>query len=155
MAVLASLKSLQTELMSARRIYEECLRVTTNPEVAAVVAELLELRLHAERQIREILEAAGAEPDEQGTFTSFVHRAVASVRTSMFGDGVESLPAFAIAEASILLAYNNAIDECRPCRKIANLLERQRAELVRAVMKLEERARRPPTQTATVITSTR
>ena len=66
----ASLKSLQSELIDARRRYEECLRLTTDDKVAALLLEMVELRMRAERQIREILGSAGVQDDEPGRIPS-------------------------------------------------------------------------------------
>lgn len=141
----ASLKSLQTELIDARRRYEECLRVTTDDKVAGLLLEMVELRMRAERQIRGILGSAGVQDGDPGSFVSFFHRAVAGVRASFIGAGAESLPGFVNDEAQIMIAYNSAIAECRPYQEIVDLLEGQRAALVRAVTKMSRAAVHAPT----------
>jgi hypothetical protein len=61
-----------------------------------------------------------------------------SVRATVSGLGPDSLPAFVNGEARILLAYNTALDECRPYPKSAGMLESQRADLVSMVAKLNQ-----------------
>ena len=137
MAFPESLKTLQAELIDARRRYEDVLRVTADREVATLFLEMVEHRMRAERQIREILGAAGADEEAPGSFLSFVQRAVANLRASVAGTGLESLPAFVNDEAQILLAYNNAMDECKPYRAITDVLESQRAALIGMIVKMD------------------
>ena len=137
MAFPESLKTLQTELIEARRRYEDVLRITADRDVAALFLEMVELRMRAERQIREILGAAGMNDEPPSSFYSFVQCAVANVRATVIRTGPESLPAFVNDEAQILLAYNNAIDECGPYRAIAALLESQRTALIGMLAKMD------------------
>lgn len=132
------LKRLQTELVDARQGYEERLKFTADGEIAALLLEMLELRMRAEQQIREILGTKGTEGDGRGSLASSIHRAVAKVGAFVVADGLQSLSACARAEMQILLAYNNAIDECRPYQRITDLLESQRATLVKAVARLDQ-----------------
>jgi hypothetical protein len=132
-----SLKSLQSELIDARRRYEDALRVTTDREVAALFLEMVELRMRAERQIHDIVGAAVGNDDGPGAFIVFLQRAIANVRASVVGTGAESLSGFVNDEARILLAYNNAIDECGPYRKITNLLESQRTAVLGMIVKMD------------------
>jgi hypothetical protein len=97
---------------------------------------LVDLRIEAIAEIRNALTTAGEEGDEQGSFMSLVHRAVVSMRATVSGLGPGSLQAFANGEARILLAYNDAIDECRSHPEIARLLERQRAALADMVARM-------------------
>jgi len=137
MAFPEPLKTLQTELIEARRRYEDVFKITADREVAALFLEMVELRMRAERQIREILGAAGLNDEPPSSFAAFVQRAVANVRATVVRTGPESLPAFVNDEAQILLAYNNAIDECKPYRAITDLLESQRMALIGMLAKMD------------------
>ena len=140
MAFPAALKKLQTELIDARRGYEEALKDSTDGDVADLFRQMLDVRTTAIGQIRDALAAAGEADEEHGSFMSLVHRTVVSIRATVSGLGPDSLPAFANGEAQILLAYNDAIDECRPYPKIAGVLETQRAELSNMVSKMNQAA---------------
>lgn len=125
----ASLKSLQTELIDARRGYEEALKDATDGDIAEIFRQMIDLRTDAITQIHGALAAEGEPDDEHGSVMSLVHRTVVGVRAAVSGLGPDSLPAFVDGETRILLTYNSAIDECRPYPKIANMLEGQRAAL--------------------------
>ena len=140
MAFPAALKKLQTELIDARRGYEEALKDSTDRDVVDLFRQMLDVRTTAIGQIRDALAAAGEADEEHGSFMSLVHRTVVSIRATVSGLGPDSLPAFANGEAQILLAYNDAIDECRPYPKIAGVLETQRAELSNMVSKMNQAA---------------
>ena len=140
MAFPAALKKLQTELVDARRGYEEALKDSTDGDVAGLFRQMLEVHTKAIGQIRDALAAAGEANEEHGSFMSLVHRTVVSVRATVSGLGPDSLPAFANGEAQILLAYNDAIEESRPYPKIGGVLQSQRQELSGMVSKMNQAA---------------
>jgi len=138
MAFPAALKTLQTELIDARRGYEEALKDSTDGDVADLFRQMLDIRTKAVGQIRDALAVAGEADDQHASIMSLVHRTVVSVRAAVSGLGPDSLPAFANGEARILLAYNDAIDECRSYPKIASVLETQRTELVGMIARMNQ-----------------
>jgi hypothetical protein len=70
------LKSLQTDLIDARRGYEEALKDATDGVTADLFRQMLETRTKAIGQIRDAVAAAGEADDDRGSFMSLVHRTV-------------------------------------------------------------------------------
>jgi uncharacterized protein (TIGR02284 family) len=131
-------------LIDARRGYEEALRESPDGDVADLFRQMLDVRTKAIDQIRDALAAAGETGDEHSSFMSLVHRTVVSIRVTVERLGPDSLPTFANGEARIMLAYNSAIDECRPYPKIARVLEAQRAALAAIVARMNQAAASAP-----------
>jgi hypothetical protein len=135
MAFPAALKSLHTELIGARREYEDAIKDSPAGGRGDFVRRLLDMRTKAIGEIRDALAAAGEADPKGGLVMSLVHRAVVGLRAMVPELSADSLP-FVKGEARILLAYNNAIEECRGYPRIASVIETQRAEVAGIVAKM-------------------
>jgi uncharacterized protein (TIGR02284 family) len=135
-----SLKKLHTTLIDTHRGYEEAFKeASKDADSAALVPifrEMIDLRSKAHAEIHRTLTALGEKPDDSGSFMSRVHRVVIDVRATVSGLS-ESLPSFIGGEDHVIDAYDEAIKENKGDAKIADLLLRQKQELLTELSKMK------------------
>lgn len=132
-----ALSALHTTLVDSRNGYEEALKDAGKSGLVTLFEEMIAMRQQDSVELEPLLLAAGATPDDNGSFMSTVHRTIISFQ-SMLTDLDESvLPGFIDGERRILGYYDDAISKAGdPDREV---LQRQRAALAERIEEMERR----------------
>ncbi len=137
---LDSLKSLHTTLIDSRNGYQEALDDAGRTGMTDLFQRMIALRERHASELTAHLVAAGATPNQQGSFMTMVHRTVISFQ-SLFGDLNERIiPGLIDGEKRIVSTYD---DTLRSASSIptGQLVKRQRADVVEIIADMERRSK--------------
>lgn len=109
MSGVEELKSLHTALIDARNGYDEAIKDAEKPDLGAIFEKVRRCHARALDDVRRMLAARGAEPDERGSFMTTVHEAVIGVRAAVGSLNRNSLAAFADGEEYTVASYEKVI----------------------------------------------
>ena len=123
-------QQLLTALADAGEGYETAAKDADTPDLAAVFARIRRLHERHRADIDAAARKAGENPDESPSVMATVHRTVISVRAAVTGLGANAMPGFVDGEERIIKAYDKAIAERDMLPMFAQMLRRQRSELL-------------------------
>ncbi len=132
--------SLHAQLVDASKGYQEAHELAEKPEMVSLFAGLRGLHDKHATALAGALDRRGVEPDSDGTFFQYVHKAVLNIRSALTGLGENVLPAIADGEQRILESYDEALT-ANTDPELRNLLEQQRGEVASHLRELELRER--------------
>lgn len=141
MADSASMMELHTALVDACRGYDEAIQDGEKPELKMLFrrAKFLHEKAHAE--IHAILNARAANPDDEGSFLSAVHKVDISTRAAAVGLDESALWSFASGEERIVEVYDKAISANGDDGPVRDILEQQKSAVIELVSEMQKEAR--------------
>ena len=104
-----ALVALHTALIDARTGYRKALESADDSTIKPILQNVHDLHGQAHADVHAMLNAAGLQPDESGSFMSTVHKTVIGVRSAVVGLDAGSLSSFASGEENNLAKYDEAI----------------------------------------------
>jgi uncharacterized protein (TIGR02284 family) len=140
MADSASIMELHTALVDACKGYDEAIQDVEKPRLRTLFEKAKSMHEKAHAEIHAILNARAANPDDEGSFMSTVHKVVISTRAAVVGLDEGSLPSFASGEERIIEAYDRAIDGNADDGAVRSVLEQQKSFLIELVGEMQREA---------------
>lgn len=132
-----TLSTLHTTLIDSLHGYEEALEDAGKNGLVSLFEEMIALRRAHAVELEPLLSAAGAVPDQDGSFMSTVHRAVISVQSVLTGLDERVLPGLIDGETRMLATFDEAI--AAATGSAHDILVRQRSETADRIAEMERR----------------
>lgn len=133
-----ALSTLHSRIVDAAKGHEEGAGLAEDPVIAAVFRDLRELHRRHAGELATCMIAKGIEPDTEGSFLQYVHKAVLNVRSATVGLDENVLPGIRDGEERILNLYDEAMREITANEDLVALLTRQREESLRGIERILE-----------------
>lgn len=131
-----ALSTLHTRLVDAAKGHDEAAGLAEDAVLAALFRDLREQhRRHAGALAARMI-AHGIEPDTDGSFLQYVHKAILNVRSAIGGLDENALSGIRDGEERILDLYDDAIREVSADAELVALLTRQRDESLRGIERI-------------------
>ncbi len=124
-----ALARLHTQVIDARNGYAEALDLADTTEMIAIFRDLHDMHSSHAGTLAMVIIDRGGIPGTNGSFMSFVHKAVLNMRAAITGLAVNVLPAIRDGEERMLSAYEEALDAVGDWPQAQWLLRRQVAAI--------------------------
>jgi uncharacterized protein (TIGR02284 family) len=128
-----ALVTLQTRVIDASEGHAEGAERADDPTMARVFQELHAMHKSHAATLGAALVARGVEPDTDGSFMQYVHKAVLSVRAAVGALGESAMPGVRDGEERILPLYDDALNLAPGDAELVALLKTQRGEVAEAI----------------------
>ena len=131
------LKSLHTDAIDARNGYQEALKDAEGKGMTPLFRDMMALHeAHADELARELVKTNEL-PDEKGSFMTVVHKTIMDVRSLFNGLDESVLPGLIDGEKRNVSKYDQALEPGGLPVDVANLLGRQRNDLLKKIAFME------------------
>jgi uncharacterized protein (TIGR02284 family) len=140
MADSASLMELHTALVDTCKGYDEAIQDAEKPQLKTLFEKAKFVHEKAHAEIHAILNARAANPDDEGSFMSAVHKVVISTRAAVVGLGESSLSSFASGEERIVEVYDKAISANGDDGPVRDTLQQQKSVVIDLVSEMRREA---------------
>jgi uncharacterized protein (TIGR02284 family) len=120
---------LHTALIDTQQGYEQSSREVTDSKVASLFRSMIALREKDHTELHQALVAAGAKPDDSGSFMSTVQRVVVDIRAKITGLDESTLSSYIRGEEQIIGYYDDALKEAKGHPLTVEILARQKHTL--------------------------
>jgi uncharacterized protein (TIGR02284 family) len=128
-----ALVTLQTRVIDASEGHAEGAERTGDPTMARVFQELHAMHKTHAATIAAALVGRGVEPDADGSFMQYVHKAIIRVRSAVGALGESAMPGVREGEERILSLYDETLNLAPGDPEIVALLTTQRREVAEAI----------------------
>ena len=128
-----ALVTLQTRVIDASEGHAKGAERADDPTMARVFQELHAMHKSHAATLGAALVVRGVEPDADGSFMQYVHKAVISVRSAVGALGESALPGVRDGEERILSLYDDTLNLVPGDAEVVALLETQRREVAEAI----------------------
>ena len=128
-----ALVTLQTRVIDASEGHAEGAKQADDPTMARVFGELHAMHKTHAAALGAALVARGVEPDADGSFLQYVHKAIISVRAAVGALGESAMPGVRDGEERILSLYDDTLNLAAGDAELGLLLETQRREVAEAI----------------------
>lgn len=128
-----ALCTLHTRVVDAARGHEEAVGLAQDPVLSALFLDLREQHRRHAGELAVHMIARGIEPDTDGSFLQYVHKAILNVRSAIGGLDENALPGIRDGEERIIDLYDDAIRDIGSDTDLLPLLSRQREESLRGI----------------------
>lgn len=128
-----ALVTLQSRLVDAGEGHADGAKRTDDPTMAGVFQELRELHTTHAASLSATLMARGVEPDADGSFLQYIHKAVIRVRSVIGALGESAMSGVRDGEERILSLYDDTLNLEQGDAEVVALLETQRRAVSEAI----------------------
>jgi uncharacterized protein (TIGR02284 family) len=128
-----ALVTLQTRVIDAAQGHAEGAERADDPTMARVFQELHAMhKTHAAR-LGAALVARGVEPDADGSFLQYLHKAIIGVRSAVGALGDGAMPGVRDGEERILALYDDTLNLAQGDAELVALLKTQHRDVAEAI----------------------
>jgi uncharacterized protein (TIGR02284 family) len=132
-AATEALVTLQSRVFDASEGHAEGAKRTDDPTMARVFQELHAMHKTHAAALGAALVARGVEPDADGSFLQYVHKAIIDVRSAVGALGESAMPGVCDGEERILSLYDDTLNLAPGDAELVALLKTQRREVAEAI----------------------
>lgn len=138
--ILDHLKSLHTSAIDARNGYREALKDADGKGMSPLFRDMIAMHERHAIELAGQLTRANEIPDEEGSFMTVIHETIMDVRSLFNGLDESVLPGLIDGEQRNVSKYDKAIKDAGVSPDVvANLLSRQREDIVQSIRGMEAR----------------
>lgn len=131
-----ALSTLHTRIVDAAKGHDDGAGLAEDPAIAALFRDLRDRHRQHAGELAARMMARGVEPDTDGSFLQYVHKAILNVRSAVGGLDENALSGIRDGEQRILDLYDDAIRGVASDADLVAMLSRQREESLRGIERI-------------------
>lgn len=130
------LSNLHTRIVDAAKGHDEASGLAEDAVLSALFRDLRDQHRRHAGELAARMMARGIEPDPDGSFLQYVHKAILNVRSVVGGLDEDALPGIRDGEERILELYDDALTATASDAELTTVLSRQRDESLQGIERI-------------------